>query len=88
MKKVSKDPRSDTIRRHHVHKKTLSRNIKKASQEANIHKRITLHIFRHSFATHLLTLHNKGLFNRSLIAESLDIKAVSKVWTVVFNGFK
>ena len=54
MRKVSKDPISAEIRRHHVHEKTLSRNIKQASQKANIHKRITSHIFRHSYATHLL----------------------------------
>jgi len=54
MKKVAKDPRSEVIRRHHIHEKTLGRNIKKASQQANIHKRVTSHIFRHSYATHLL----------------------------------
>lgn len=54
MKKVGKDPRSDIIRRHHIHEKTLGRNIKKASQQASIHKRVTSHIFRHSYATHLL----------------------------------
>ncbi len=33
---------------------TLGRNIKVASQKANLNKRVTSHIFRHSFATHLL----------------------------------
>ena len=54
MAKVSKDPRSDTIRRHHIHPKTFGRNIMVASQKTNIHKKITSHIFRHSYATHLL----------------------------------
>ena len=54
MAKNSKDPRSDTIRRHHVHPKTFGRNIKQASQKANLNKRVTSHIFRHSYATHLL----------------------------------
>ncbi len=54
MTKVSKDPRSGIIRRHHIHEKTLGRNIKQASQKANINKRVTSHIFRHSYATHLL----------------------------------
>jgi len=54
MTKVSKDPISGTIRRHHIHEKTLGRNIKQASQKANINKRVTSHIFRHSYATHLL----------------------------------
>jgi len=54
MRKVAKDPRSEVIRRHHVHEKTFGRNIKQAAIKANINKRITSHIFRHSYATHLL----------------------------------
>ena len=54
MKNVSKDPITGIIRRHHVHEKTLSRNLQQAVKKANIHKRVTTHIFRHSFATHLL----------------------------------
>lgn len=54
MTKVSKDPRSHTTRRHHIHEKTLGRNIKQASQKAKLNKRVTSHIFRHSYATHLL----------------------------------
>jgi integron integrase len=54
MSKVSKDPRSKTIRRHHIHPQTFGRNIKQAAQKANLNKRVTSHIFRHSYATHLL----------------------------------
>jgi len=54
MSKVSKDPRSETIRRHHIHAQTFGRNIKQAALKANINKRVTTHIFRHSYATHLL----------------------------------
>ncbi len=54
MNKVSKDPRSEVIRRHHIHPKTLGRNISKASKKANIFKKISSHTFRHSYATHLL----------------------------------
>ena len=32
----------------------MSRNIGQAVESANINKKITAHIFRHSFATHLL----------------------------------
>ncbi len=54
MKNISKDPRSKILRRHHIHEKTLSRNIKKAVLKSNINKRVTSHTFRHSYATHLL----------------------------------
>jgi len=72
MTKVSKDPRSDTIRRHHIHPKTLGRNIKIAAQKANLNKRVTSHIFRHSYATHLL---QAGIDLRS-IQELLGHKSV------------
>jgi integron integrase len=54
MDKISTDPRTKTQRRHHILDNTLSRNIKKASKLSQIDKRVTSHIFRHSYATHLL----------------------------------
>lgn len=54
MNKISKDPRTGEQRRHHILDVTLSRNIKNAVQKCNINKRVTSHIFRHSYATHLL----------------------------------
>jgi len=54
MKKVSKDPRSGVIRRHHILEKTLGRNISQAKKLATLNKRVTSHTFRHSYATHLL----------------------------------
>ena len=56
MGKVSKDPRTEVIRRHHILEKTLSRNIKNVVNKCNILKRISAHTFRHSYATHLLQM--------------------------------
>jgi integron integrase len=50
---LSIDPRSGVEQRHHVHARTIQRAVKRAAYEAKIHKPITSHCFRHSFATKL-----------------------------------
>lgn len=54
MNKVSQDLRSTVIRRHHILDKTFSRNIRNAAKGCSIYKKVSAHIFRHSYATHLL----------------------------------
>ncbi len=48
------DPRTDTIRRHHLHETVIHRAIKQAARDARVAKRVSSHTMRHSFATHLL----------------------------------
>jgi integron integrase len=52
--KLSVDPRSGEMRRHHVSEKNLQNAVKLAVQQARVSKAASCHTFRHSFATHLL----------------------------------
>ena len=52
--KLSKDPHTGIIRRHHLDECGLQRAVKSAAQKTEISKMVSCHTFRYSFATHLL----------------------------------
>jgi integron integrase len=55
--RLSVDPRSGAVRRHHADESGLQKAVRQAAQQVGLTKRVTCHTFRHSFATHLLENH-------------------------------
>ncbi len=84
-KKLSQDPRSKKIRRHHVLESGLQKAVKRATAVATLHKQVGCHTLRHSFATHML---EKGVNIRTLqkLLGHADVKTTEMYTHVMSNN--
>lgn len=82
--KVSKDPQSGQIKRHHLFDSYMEEAIKRAVKKAGIQKRVVCHTLRHSYATHLLESGKDIRTIQELLGHS-DVKT-TMIYTHVAKG--
>lgn len=81
--RISRDPRGEMLRRHHLDESGLQKAVRAAAKAAGIAKPVGPHTFRHSFATHLLEAHYDIRTVQELLGHK-DVKT-TMVYTHVLN---
>jgi integron integrase len=81
--RISKDPRSGMVCRHHLDESGLQKAVKQAGFAAKVNKRVSCHTFRHSFATQLLQNHYDIRTVQELLGHK-DVKT-TMIYTHVLN---
>ena len=79
----SRDPRSGTWRRYHLHEAVIQRQVREAVRSAGVMKPASCHTFRHCFATHLI----ESGYDIRTVQELLGHASVktTKIYTHVLN---